>query len=132
MQKTQVQSLGQEDSLEEEMATHSIILAWKIPWTKDPGRLQSMELQSQTRPSMYTHTHTHSLSLSLFMPRYRSRHTYTNSGMIMSIIVLLNHLRVNYSHHDPLSLSTFVCLLIANQRILSSIITVSLSLRVYI
>ena len=37
-----VQSLGQEDLLEKEMATHSSILAWKIPWTEEPGRLQSM------------------------------------------------------------------------------------------
>ena len=48
MWETQVQSLGQEDPLEKEMATHSIILAWKIPWTEEPGRLQSMRLQSQT------------------------------------------------------------------------------------
>ena len=41
MQKTQVQSLGQEDPLEEEMATHSSILAWRVPWTEEPGRLQS-------------------------------------------------------------------------------------------
>ena len=41
-QETQVQSLGQEDPLEEEMATHSSILAWRIPWTEKPGRLQSM------------------------------------------------------------------------------------------
>ena len=40
-----VQSLGPEDSLEEEMATHSSILAWKIPWTEVLGRLPSMELQ---------------------------------------------------------------------------------------
>ena len=39
MQDTQVQSLGQEDPLEEEMATHSSILAWKIPWTEEPGGL---------------------------------------------------------------------------------------------
>ena len=39
MQETQVQSLGQEDSLEKEMATHSSILAWKIPWTEEPGML---------------------------------------------------------------------------------------------
>ena len=38
-QETQVQSLGQEDPLEEEMATHFGILAWKIPWTEEPGRL---------------------------------------------------------------------------------------------
>ena len=41
MQETQVRSLGQEDSLEEGMATHSSILAWRIPWTEEPGRLQS-------------------------------------------------------------------------------------------
>ena len=42
MQETPVRSLGQEDSLEQVMATHSSILAWKIPWTEEPGRLQSM------------------------------------------------------------------------------------------
>ena len=40
-----VQSLGQEDPLEKEMATHSSILAWKIPWTEEPGRLQTVESQ---------------------------------------------------------------------------------------
>ena len=45
MQETQVQSLGQEDSLEEGMATHSSILAWRIPWTEEPGGLQSMGSQ---------------------------------------------------------------------------------------
>ena len=45
LQETQVQSLGHEDPLEKEMATHSSILAWKIPWTEQPGGLQSMGLQ---------------------------------------------------------------------------------------
>ena len=45
MQETGVQSLGQEDPLEKEMATHSSILAWKISWTEEPGRLQSMGSQ---------------------------------------------------------------------------------------
>ena len=44
MQETQVQSLGQEDPLEESMAAHSSILAWKIPWTEEPGALQSLGL----------------------------------------------------------------------------------------
>ena len=47
MQETQemwIQSLGQEDTLEEEMETHSSILAWKIPWTEEPGGLQSKGL----------------------------------------------------------------------------------------
>ena len=42
IQETQVRSLGQEDSVVKEMATHSSIPAWKIPWTEEPGQLQSM------------------------------------------------------------------------------------------
>ena len=45
MPETYVRSLGWEDPLEKEMATHSTILAWKIPWTEEPGRLQSMGFQ---------------------------------------------------------------------------------------
>ena len=45
MRETQVQSLGGEDPLEKEMATCSSTLAWKIPWTEEPGRLQSMGSQ---------------------------------------------------------------------------------------
>ena len=44
-QERQLLSLGQEDLLEEEMATHSCIFAWEIPWTEEPGGLQSMGLQ---------------------------------------------------------------------------------------
>ena len=45
MQETRVQFLGWEDSLEKEMATHSSILAWRIPWAEEPGKLQSMGSQ---------------------------------------------------------------------------------------
>ena len=45
MQETQVQSLGREDPLEKEMATHFSTLAWRIPWTEEPDGLQSMESQ---------------------------------------------------------------------------------------
>ena len=45
MQEIPVQFLGPEDTLEKEMATHSSILAWKIPWTEEPGALQSMGLK---------------------------------------------------------------------------------------
>ena len=48
MQETWVQSLGREDPLEKEMATHSSILAWRIPWTEEPGGLQSMGSQRVT------------------------------------------------------------------------------------
>ena len=55
MQETQVQSLGWEDPLEKEMATHSSILVWEIPWTEEPGGLQSMVLQkSWTQLRNYT------------------------------------------------------------------------------
>ena len=50
VQETRVQSLGQEDPLEKEMATHSSILAWEIPWTEEPGGLQVHGVaKSQTR-----------------------------------------------------------------------------------
>ena len=49
MQETQVRSLGREDALEEEMATHSSILDWEIPWTEDPGGLQSTGSQRVRR-----------------------------------------------------------------------------------
>ena len=45
MQETQVQSLDREDPVEEQMSIHSSILAWKIPWTEEPGRLQSIGSQ---------------------------------------------------------------------------------------
>ena len=48
MKETWVPSLGQEDPLEKEMATHTSILAGRIPWTEEPDKLQSMESQSQT------------------------------------------------------------------------------------
>ena len=53
-----VQSLGWEDPLEKEMATHSSTLAWRIPWTEKPGRLQSMGQQSRTRLREFTFTFT--------------------------------------------------------------------------
>ena len=68
MQKTQVWSLGQEDALEEEMATHSIFLAWKIPWTEESGGLQSMGLHSWTWLSTHsTVTITYSSSSAFYV-----------------------------------------------------------------
>ena len=49
MQETQAQSLGWEDPLEKGMAIHSSVLSWRVPWTEEPGELQSMGSQSQTR-----------------------------------------------------------------------------------
>ena len=60
MQETQVGSLGWEDALEEEMTTHSSILAWRIPWTEKPGGLQSVGSQRVGHDCVTnTHTHTH-------------------------------------------------------------------------
>ena len=62
MWETQVRSPGQEDPLEKRMATHSSVLAWRIPWTEEPGRLQPMGSQSWTRLSDFTFTfHFHAL-----------------------------------------------------------------------
>ena len=60
MQETQVQSLGQENPTEKGMATHSSIFAWRIPWTEEPGRLQSMVYKE----SVTTEPQTLSLSMS--------------------------------------------------------------------
>ena len=57
MQETGVRSLGQEDALKEEMATCSSILAGEIPWTEEPGGLQSVETQSRTQLSNLAQTH---------------------------------------------------------------------------
>ena len=70
MQETWFWSLGWEDSLEKGMSTHSSILVWRIPWTEEPGRLQSMGLQRvvhdwtiNTLTHRHTDTHTHRVSL---------------------------------------------------------------------
>ena len=56
MQETWVRSLGWEDPLEKELATHSSILAWEIPWTEEPGGLQSMGLQELDMTKRLNHT----------------------------------------------------------------------------
>ena len=59
IQETQIQSLGQEDPLEEEMATHSSTLGWKIPWTEEPGRIQSMGWRGVEESNMTDRLHFH-------------------------------------------------------------------------
>ena len=58
MRETWVRSLGWEDPLEKKMATCSSILAWKIPWTEEPGGPQSMNCKELDTTEMHTHTHT--------------------------------------------------------------------------
>ena len=86
MQETWVQFLGWEDSLEKEMGSHSSILAWEIPWTEEPGRLQSMVFQeSDTTERLNNHhAQTHTL-------KYKYKHTYDSSIQILQ----LNHMLQN-------------------------------------
>ena len=55
--ETGVQFLGREDPLEKEMATHSSVLAWRLPWTEEPGRLQSMGSQKSDMTCRLNHHH---------------------------------------------------------------------------
>ena len=75
--RTQVQSLGLEGHLERETAIHSSILAWKIPWTEEPGGLQSMESQRAGHDRVTEHTHTHhTIPLQCTAQRYLEIHRY--------------------------------------------------------
>ena len=77
MQETWVPSPGREDPLEKEMATRSSVLAWEIPWTEEPGGLQSNGIaKSQTRLS--AHTPSHSFTL---LHTHTHTHTHTHSFM---------------------------------------------------
>ena len=69
MWETQVRSLSREDPLEKEMATYSSILAWEIPWTQEPGGLQSMGV-TKSRTQLSDFTFTTSLSIHLSMDIY--------------------------------------------------------------
>ena len=70
MQEMQVQYLGQEDPQEKEMATHSCILAWKIPWTEEPGGLQSRQLQNSQTQLMY-------VCVCIKLGKTKPKHVYT-------------------------------------------------------
>ena len=78
MQENQVLSLGEEDLLKKEMTTHSSMLAWRIPWTEEPGGLQSRELQRVGHDwATNTHTHTHTQWSSNPTPGHTSRENHT-------------------------------------------------------
>ena len=63
MQQAQIRSLGQEDPLEQEVATHSSIFAWSIPWTEEPGRWQAMGSQSDTTEHACMHIYIYNMQL---------------------------------------------------------------------
>ena len=62
MQETWVQSLGREDPMEKGMTTHSTHLVWRVPWTEEPGKLQSKEWQ-ESNVTAHTHTHTEHIAV---------------------------------------------------------------------
>ena len=64
MQETQILSLGWEDPLEKRMATHSSTFAWRIPWTEEPGRLQSMVVRKESDT-------TEGLTYDVFVPKFQ-------------------------------------------------------------
>ena len=72
--ETRILSLDREDPLEESRATHSSILAWKIPWTEESGELQSMGLQRVEHDWAHTHTHTHT-----YTHTHKHTHTHTHT-----------------------------------------------------
>ena len=87
VQETQVRFLGREDALEKEMATHTSILAWEIPWTEKPGGLQSMG--SQELDLTYRLSHYHFLFISLNHTFSVSFSVWTPSGSLSVIHSLL-------------------------------------------
>ena len=83
MQETRIQYLGWEDLLEEGMATHSSILAWKTPWTEEPGGLHSIGHKELDRTEVTEHTHTHT--------HIRAHtHTHTHFGLSQVVLVVKN------------------------------------------
>ena len=93
MQESRVRSLGWEDPLEKQMAPHSSILAWRIPWTEEPGGLQSMGSPrvrhgwvtlTHTHPHTQTHTHTHTHTISLPLLRTGNRDNRSVTSAVRS------------------------------------------------
>ena len=85
MQETRVGSLGWEDSLEKEMAIHSSILAWRIPWTEEPGRLQSMGLQKLDTTYQLNHHHQDPLSMGFPKQEYWRGWPFPSPGDLPNI-----------------------------------------------
>ena len=104
MWETWVQSLGQKDLLEKEMATHSSILAWKIPWMEEPGRLQSMRSQRVG----------HDWATSLSFPLYKRKSENRIVGSRERCIFILNRrcpitLSIDYCYSHPLAMTESIC-----------------------
>ena len=105
LQETWVPSLGWEDPLEEGMATHSSILAWRIPWREEPGRLQSIGSQTVTHDS----SNLASRHASIYSTMYKHTHTHTHTHTITThCIVYLVLLQYVYLHALVLKLDVLL------------------------
>ena len=112
MWEIQVWPLGQEDPLEKGMATHSSIIAWRIPRTEEPGRLQSIGSQSQTWLNDYTFTFFFSEHWIEF-PELYSRFSFV-IYFIRSINGVYMSIPISHSSHTPLSPLVSICLISAS------------------
>ena len=91
-----VPSLGQEDPLEEGMATHSRIVAWRIPWTEEPGRLHSMVSQSWTRLKQLS-MHSRQYSLDYIVGQGKTKRYRINGVNRARCTLILGYLEINHS-----------------------------------
>ena len=106
MQETQVGSLEWEDPLEEKMATHSSILAWKIPWTEEPGKLQSIELQRATQLSNWACTQ-YSI---VCMDHKFFIHSSINGHLgCFNVLAIINSAAMNIGVHVSFRIVVFSC-----------------------
>ena len=108
-QETQVRSLGQEDPLEKEMATHSSIITWRIPWTEEPGGLPSDTNESDMTERLthmcahaHTHTHTHTVKST---PECQGRRNLRNQFVLLHFLDEACKLRVTCLSNKSSNLS---------------------------
>ena len=88
MQEVWVQSLGQEDPLEKGMATHSSILAWKIPWTEEPAGLQSIRWQTRLTLSLYLSSFSVTVACAVFPP-FATGTVLTSPASLLQLLTTL-------------------------------------------
>ena len=89
--ETRVRFLGREDPLDKEMATHPSILAWRIPWTEEPGGLQSMRSQSQTRLKRLSTAHNVTWGISNIFSYFHNKENKYKSKFIFLKMVFSNY-----------------------------------------
>ena len=108
MRQTQIRSLGQKDPLEKEMATHSSTLAWKMPWTEEPGRLQSMGSQR------IGHDWPTSLSFSDYSPPGSTVHGISQARILEWVAIPFSNSIQSIHYKSTILWCVCVCVLVAH------------------